>query len=293
MDWKAAIERNREALKRILAMLVAMARLVETQPPPDASRRPPDKGEVNPESPVTLPRHLHRAVLRLLRPAEAAARRLIIAAARGLVVPPPAPPRMRKPKPMSIIVRDGKGTGIVLPPGVHPSAILPGFAPPRPRSLALPLFDPLPGFGGRRRPVARCVPRILTPGTSVPFPIAAPPSPHDPIDATRLALRLAALGRVLDDLPREARRFARWRYRAAAGAQIKQKLDAEGAQDKGHRDAAGAQNTSHSAGPFRRVWPLRPGRPPGWRRRPDHEVHDILDVAHGLAIWALERPDTS
>ena len=36
----------------------------------------------------TLPRHLHRAILRLLRPAEAAARRLIIVAARNLAPPP-------------------------------------------------------------------------------------------------------------------------------------------------------------------------------------------------------------
>jgi hypothetical protein len=41
------------------------------------------------------------------------------------------------------------------------------------------------------------------------------------------------------------------------------------------------------------VWPLRPGRPPGWRQRPDHEVHEVLNVVHGLAFWALESPDTS
>jgi hypothetical protein len=33
------------------------------------------------EAPATLPRHLHRAVLRPLRPAESAARRLVIATA--------------------------------------------------------------------------------------------------------------------------------------------------------------------------------------------------------------------
>jgi hypothetical protein len=46
----------------------------------------------------------------------------------------------------------------------------------------------------------------------------------------------------------------------------------------------------------RRVWPLRPGRPPGHRPAnsgPRHEVHEILDVTHGLAFWALEKPDTS
>jgi hypothetical protein len=66
MDWNAAIERHRDTLKCILAALVAMAGLADGR--------------------TTLPRHLHRAVMRLLRPAEAAARRLIIAQARGLVV---------------------------------------------------------------------------------------------------------------------------------------------------------------------------------------------------------------
>ena len=77
MDGTQAIERNREALKRILAGVIAMASLPVLRACGDAGiagGRP------------TLPRRLHRAILRLLRPAEAAARRLIIAAARGLVV---------------------------------------------------------------------------------------------------------------------------------------------------------------------------------------------------------------
>jgi hypothetical protein len=154
---------------------------------------------------------------------------------------------------------------------------------PAPRTLALPLFDPLRSWGGSHRPVARSVPRISAPGYTVRLPVAVryPPSPDDPIDARRLLLRLQALGRVLDHLPDEARRFARWRARR----------DAISAQDK-NRDAAGAQ-IKETRGPFRRVWPLRPGRPPGWRRSPVHEVHEILNVTHGLAIWALESPDTS
>jgi hypothetical protein len=56
--------------------------ITPTRRPDD--RRPPHKGEVEPA--FTLPRHLRLAVLRLLRPAEAAARRLIIVAARGMVV---------------------------------------------------------------------------------------------------------------------------------------------------------------------------------------------------------------
>jgi hypothetical protein len=142
------------------------------------------------------------------------------------------------------------------------------------RRPSFALFDPLRRFR-RRRPARNGVPRISFPGFSEPFPIPLPPSADDPVDATRLALRLAALGRVLDDLPREARRFARWRCRNAA--QIKEGRD-----------------FSLKRGRVRRVWPLRPGRPPGHRpagRGHRHEVYDILDVTHGLAFWALE--DTS
>jgi hypothetical protein len=259
-------------------------------------------------------------VLALLRPAEAAARRLVIAAARGLggrtpqarkeelAASPqarkeeivPASPQVRKTGSASAILRNGISAGIVMPP--LPQASL---SRPAPRTLALPLLDPLRPWGGRHRPAARSVPRISVPGYSVPFPIPAPPSPDDPIDARRLALRLQALGRVLEDLPAEARRFARWRSRTAVGVQKEESRTAVGVQkeesrtalgvQKGEsRDAASAQNKeARDVGRARRVWPLRPGRPPGWRRNPAHEVHEILNVVHGLAIWALKSPDTS
>jgi hypothetical protein len=142
--------------------------------------------------------------------------------------------------------------------------------PPRP---CFRLFDPLPRW--KRRLPRAAVPRISVPGFGAPFPVAArrEPSPDDPIGAARLALRLEALGSVLDDLPRHARRFARWRA-ARAGAQERR------------RPAPGRS---------RRIWPLRPGRPPGHRsrrsRRSVHEVHDVLGDLHGLAVWALN--DTS
>ncbi|NGO54449.1 hypothetical protein [Allomesorhizobium camelthorni] len=238
MDWNAAIEKNREALKRILSALVAMAGLAD------------GRGG-------TLPRHLHRAVLRLLRPAEAATRRLVIAAARGVVV---APPRPRKPEPGPPVL--GKPAGGAVPPDARTAM----------RPMTLPLLDPL-RLPSRRRPVAGGVPRISVPGFSAPFSLPPPPSPDDPVNAARLGLRLAALASALDDLPAHARRFARWR------------ADAAGAQNRE------ARNLPH--GRPRRLWPLRPGRPPGWRRRPEHEVDEVLNNAHGLAFWALERPDTS
>jgi hypothetical protein len=290
MDWNLAIERNREALKRVLAMLVAMAEVAGLTSPlwggrreasgggcDDADtptrrsddRRPPHKGEVKPA--LTLPRHLHRAILRLLRPAESAVRRLIIVMARGLVVTL-GPPRPRKPKPRSIFLRKPGGTGILLPRGFRASAFpsllwggvrVGGRAAGTP---SLPLLDPLKRYFRRRRPVANGIPRISVPGISAPFPITPrrPPAADDLLDATRLALRLQALGAALDDLPGQAKRFARWRARKRAGR-------------------------------TRRVWPLRPGRPPGQRRpnRRTHQVYEILNDLHGLAFDVLEHPDTS
>jgi hypothetical protein len=329
MDWNAAIEKNREALKRVLAMLVAMAGLGQSAigsrqsgsaqaadgltdcPLPTADCRP------------TLPRHLRLAVLRLLRPAEAAARRLIIAAARGMVVTVP-PERPRGPGPKHSTNDGARGdrpplrfasqtTSPPLDGGEETPAATPGALPlPRragercrakrggvgvdlpvfnrtsaPR-LAFPLFDPLRRFG-RHRPARSGVPRISVPGFSEPFRIPPPPSPDDAVDTTRLAMRLAVLARVLDDLPREARRFARWRARRDSRA--------GSPSSEGRTRQAAHPGKTRSGGDcrVRRIWPLRPGRPPGSRPahggRPWHEVYDILDVTHGLAFWALE--DTS
>ncbi|MEO3999245.1 hypothetical protein [Mesorhizobium sp. CAU 1732] len=275
MDWDKAIERNRVALHRILAMLVAMVRSgprsgTESQRFGFPSERTPE-AIAEGWACSTLPRHLHRAVLRLLRPAESATRRLIILVARGLLLPPPRP---RRPEPI-VLGKTGASAG---------------GKPAGPRSLTLPLFDPLPRQTPRR-PTPSAVPRICVPGFTVPFPVAVrrPPMAGDPIDTARLTLRLSALASALDDLPGHARRFARW---TAA-------RDAVGAQNKG-RDAAAAQHReqqSRSANPriVGRIWPLRPGQPPGRHRakgrRQVHEVHHVLGELHELALWALEGPN--
>lgn len=239
MDWTAAIDRNREALKRVLAGLLAMAGLAAGAHPEE-----PGAGERR----RTLPRLLHCAVLRLLRPAEEAARRLVIVAARGVVVEP-AKPRLSRP-------RSGGGS--------------------RAGRTFFRLFDPPVRFGKTRPRTPLCLPRISFPGLVPPSPVRMPPMPFDPIDAAPLARRLGALASALDDLPRQARRFALWQARLRAPRHA--------------REGAGAASP-------RRLWPLRPGRPQGQRpagnREPVHEVHDILTIVHGLALWALEPADTS
>ena len=166
MDWTAAIEKHREALKGIVAALVAMAAgagLVSHGCGDAPGRHPEVRAEGEPRR--TLPRHLHRAVLRLLRPAESAARRLVIALARGLPAPPtPRPRKSSQPKSRkasSLLVRDGVGTGIVLRPGApvpaHLAHLVPAKAAPRP--LSFPLLDPLPRWraaaGGSPPPACR------------------------------------------------------------------------------------------------------------------------------------------
>ncbi len=262
MDWNVVIERNRQRLRDILARLVAMAGFTaaDTASPLCGGDR---DGDAPSDGDTVIPRRIHRAILAVLRPAESAVRRLIIVAARDLVLPP-LRPRKPQPKPTSIFVRPGEmRTGIVLPYGVKPGDILPALAKPaRPRSLSLPLTDTLRGLPHRSTAGA---PRIWAPGFDDPYRPRKSSLPDYLVGATRLAMRLQALGRVLDDLPRHALRFARWRARVTA------------------------QSRQHP----RRTYPLRPGRPPGGRRKPAHEVHEVLADLQYFAFHALQRRDSS
>ena len=225
-NWAGAIESHKEALKGIIAALFAML---------DATV-------------ARIPHPLHRAVLRVLRPAESAVRRLIVVAARGLVVK--VSPSRVMPKGQIL----GKGGGSRLP--------------------SFKLFDTRKDFPELRQPrvkYAKNPPRIHFFGRDPtvaalwpsPQPVVAPVPPSDGlVNVERLNRRLQALKLALDDLPRQARRMARWRMKRENMPSPKFKS------------------------------PLRPGPPPGRRKRHIHEVDEILANCHWLA-WEAMKPDTS
>ena len=229
MDWARAIERNSEALKGIVEALFAMLGLAGDAPG------------------LRIPQPLHRAVLRVLRPAESAMRRLIVIAARGLVVKL-VPSR---PKPVGPI---GKGGGN-RPPSFQLFDTRKNFPELRPHRVKYAKNPPRIHFFGSDSTVADLWPS--------PRPAVVPPPPPDGlVNAARLNRRLQALKLALEDLPRQARRLARWRVRRENAPSLKFKS------------------------------PLRPGPPPGYRRKPVHEVDEVLIECHGLACYAME-PDTS
>ena len=96
-----------------------------------------------------------------------------------------------------------------------------------------------------------------------PRPVVEPPPPPDGrVSATRLHRRLKALKSALEDLPRQAKRLVRCQERRKASPSLKILV------------------------------PLRSGHPPGYRRKPIHEVEEILTECDWLA-WEAMKPDTS
>ena len=126
MDWDRAIERNRQPLLRIVASLFAMIGLSED-------------GQVE-----RLARPLYRAVLLVLRPAEAAVRRLIIVAARGMVVKPS--PKRSAPAGLRIAGKGGARLSFRLFDPRKRFAMAPGPPEARPAAAAP---HPFPGRGFR------------------------------------------------------------------------------------------------------------------------------------------------
>jgi hypothetical protein len=222
LDWALVIDRNREALRPIVETLFAMLFLV------GAATR--------------ISRGVHRQVLRLLRPAESAVRRLIVIVARGLVVKP-VPARAM---PLGTIIGKAKA------PNARPSFQLfdtrKRFAVLQPVTAkrVLPRIRVLiPGYDPRVAAIFAARQRAATP--------PPPPPPDGLVAVARLVRRLHALKSALEDLPRQAKRLARWR--------------------------AKRQTISH----LKMRYPMRPGRPPGHRAKKTHEIDEILSDCHYFA----------
>jgi len=247
MDWEFAIERYRGPLLGHVVRLFAMIGLTEG---------------------VTIERvskPLYRQVLGVLRTAESAVRRLIIAAARDIVVEPkPRRPSQAGRKSSGESKGQGKGKA------------------KRKRGIFFKLFDPpkrFRKFFGRRGKRRRAQPRVTVIGydpripeflrgqpaapAAAPVPEVAETIDDGTVNAGPLIRRLLAIKDALEDIPRQARRYARWR-------------DTPIEDRHPQRESA-----------------LRFGRPPGWRTRPTHEVHEILKECHWLARNVQPTLDTS
>ncbi|MFN0194477.1 MAG: hypothetical protein ACKVP5_21310 [Aestuariivirga sp.] len=225
MDWDLAMNRNRDALLRIVAMLFAMLGLGEGA----AVDR--------------IPRALHTAILRILRPAEAAVRRLIVAAARGMVVKP-AVPRSVPTEGFT-----GKGKGSSKRPAFRLEDIRPPMAPPEPRqNHPLKSFSPADLTPAALRALHRKARGLIA--KSKPAPIK-----DGKVNAGSLARRLQAIGFALEDLSGQARRLLRWRAR---------------------RERISKERLIYTN-------PIRPGPPPYVHKKARHEVEEVLRDCHWLA----------
>ena len=155
-----------------------------------------------------IPHSLHSAVLRVLRPAESAVRRLIVIAARGLVVKlaPSRPiPRPKPAKPTA------KGFGSSRPPSFQLFDPRKRFKPVR--AMKSTRLVPRIGFLPHH-PIPRLQPYLQRGQRALPPPPLAPPPPSDGLaSAQGLTRRLQALKSALEDLPRQAKRLARWQQR--------------------------------------------------------------------------------
>jgi hypothetical protein len=236
-DWPGAIARNRDALLRIVAVLFIYAGL--------------DVGGAD-----EVPRRVWRRIIRLLRPAEAAARRLIVIASRGIEVPPPKPRAQKAPAPVTratgcVTVLENVDFGLARARPAEPAARPEKSAPAIP---AFPLTDPPRRFDVRGW-------HGLRPFPQDGFMLA---DPNEEVSARALCRRIQALKRALDDIDGHAKRLARRRAR---------------------RDA-GLRGLRHHR--F-----LRRGLPPGHRKRPANEADDILRECHALACQAAMPLNTS
>jgi hypothetical protein len=185
MDWKTAIEINRDALTRIVTALVA---LLSAQG--GATR-------------LALP--VYHLISRTLLPAESAVRRLIVIMARGLVVPVGSG-RVSRPMPKGlVIVRTGTGGSFQLfDTRKHFGADDAADAQPLTNSHLGPRIRSIDDQSPREQILAQ----FERPAGSVS-------SVSSEAETAHLHRRLTIIAQALDTLPRQAKRMARWLNRRA------------------------------------------------------------------------------
>ncbi|QKV17889.1 hypothetical protein [Oricola thermophila] len=276
--------------------------------------------------PATLPRYAVLHVRRILRSAEAAVRRLIVIAARDIEVrvrhapalkpkkgrdagearppfspgeslratnapcggvaghgaapvtvtirpEPPAPPEKpaaSAPQLVRVPVNLGLANIRHLPEPEPEEDDMDGPVPLGPIP-AFPLVDPRKRFDFTRprRRYGRSRPRIRLLGDN-PFPVymRRPPEPEpdlrlpgDAVPAVTLLRRLVSARMALDNIDREARRLARHEAR------------------RRHRPID-SRKVIYTA--------MRPGPPPGYRKRKRHAIDEVLRECQRLAFWATK-----
>lgn len=246
------IDHHTAALLRIIAGLMAWAGMVEGGP---VERIAWSK---------------YQAILRILRPAESAVRRLIVVAAARLPIKLRTKPPARKPKtrpkrsagPENAEVGKGARTG---------RYIFSLFDPPRRNSdESEPNDGPKSGHGSRQSgnggPRVWSVDAFLADAEARfrgrPDALRGGPAADGTVAAKRLCRRLQAMVQALEDLPRQAKRYAAWR------------------------------NIPVEERPPHRVNAVRPGRPPWLPRKSTHEVHEILRECQFMMMCPPPR-DTS
>jgi hypothetical protein len=229
MNWQLAIDNNRNTLLKIILALVASLGLS-------------DGGILK-----TLPKFLYRRAMRILVPAESAVRRLIMMALYDM--------QLRGLK-MSVLPKLRTTFTNFMLLNAQQADHVPAFN----------LIDPRKIFGLEAPDYASFGPSdddhndyYLHEGEYI-----APDK--TPIPAASLSRRLLALKNALENLPKQAKRLARW---------------------YAERDTAYGQNQPHLYSP------MRPGLPLGYRKHKRDEIDTVMLDCHSLAQVAQDRRDTS
>jgi hypothetical protein len=190
---------------------------------------------------TSLPILVYARALAILRPAESAVRRLIMIAAHEMAL-----------RGVKLRVRRQGGLAEFLyshRPNPHAEPAIPAFN----------LIDPLKTFG-------EAAPDFEVLGYHQSLDNQDSPQTTTRISALTLSRRLLALKNALDNLPKQAKRLARW---------------------YAQRDAARQNLRLH------RLSPLRPGPPVGLPKSKRSELQELLLECHLLAIHARDQHDSS